>query len=224
MSVVGVDGCKDGWIAVVLRGVEISTFFLERIDVLGDVVADASVIAIDIPIGLLSEGLRKADVEGRKELGRRQSTLYVVPAREALEAATHEEATRISKARSGVGISRQSFSLKSKIFEVERWLDDAPCPVYEVHPELSFKQMTGSVVDSSKKTWAGMTIRRQALLREGIDLDTASKEVADRAAVDDMLDAGAAAWSAKRIHDGTARSIPQVPEPSPGGRAIAIWV
>jgi predicted RNase H-like nuclease len=224
VSVVGVDGCKDGWIAVVLRGFEISTFFLERIDVLGDTVADASVIAIDIPIGLLSEGLRKADVEGRKELGRRQSTLYVVPAREALEAATHEAATRISKARSGVGISRQSFSLKSKIFEVERWLDDAPCPVYEVHPELSFKQMTGSVVDSSKKTWAGMTIRRQALLREGIDLDTASRQVADRAAVDDMLDAGAAAWSAKRIHDGTARSIPQVPEPSPGGRAIAIWV
>lgn len=224
MSVVGVDGCKDGWIAVVLRGFEISTFFLERIDVLGDTVTDASVIAIDIPIGLLSEGLRKADVEGRKELGRRQSTLYVVPAREALEAATHEAATRISKARSGVGISRQSFSLKSKIFEVERWLDDAPCPVYEVHPELSFKEMTGSVVDSSKKTWAGMTIRRQALSREGIDLDTASRQVADRVAVDDMLDAGAAAWSAKRIYEGTARSIPRVPEPSPGGRAIAIWV
>ncbi|MGC1420077.1 MAG: DUF429 domain-containing protein [Acidimicrobiales bacterium] len=224
MSVVGVDGCKDGWIAVVLRDDEVSTFFLERIDMLGDVVTDVSVIAIDIPIGLLSQGLRKADVEGRKELGRRQSTLFMVPIREALEAATHEEATRISKARSGVGISRQSFSLKSKIFEVERWLDDALCPVYEVHPELSFKQMTDSVVDSSKKTWAGMMIRRHALLREGINLDTASREVADRAAVDDMLDAGAAAWSAKRIDEGTARSIPQAPEASSRGRAIAIWV
>jgi predicted RNase H-like nuclease len=224
VAVVGVDGCKDGWIAVVLRGEEVSAFFLERIDLIGDVVADAQVIAIDIPIGLLSHGLRRADVEGRKELGRRQSTLYVVPAREALEAPTHEEATRLSTLKSGVGISRQSFSLKSKIFEVERWLDDAPCPVYEVHPELSFKQMTGSVVNSSKKTWAGMTMRRHALLREGIDLDAVSRDVSERAAVDDMLDAGAAAWSAKRLREGTARSIPQEPELSPRGREIAIWV
>ncbi len=224
MAVVGVDGCKDGWIAVVNRGGEISANYLERIDELGDVVEDAEVIAIDIPIGLLAEGARRADMEGRRELARRQSTLYVVAVRAALEAPSHEEATRISKATSGFGISRQSFALKSKIFEVERWLCDAPCPVYEVHPELSFKEMVGSVVDSSKKSWAGMTVRRRALLREGIDLDRVVGEVGDRAASDDMLDAGAAAWSAGRILEGRARCIPSTPERSPSGREIAIWV
>jgi predicted RNase H-like nuclease len=114
--------------------------------------------------------------------------------------------------------------LKKKIFEVEKWLADAPCPVYEVHPELSFKQMTGAVVEPPKKTWAGMTARRAALLREGINLDHVGHDVGRRAGTDDVLDAGAAAWTARRILGGSARSIPATLELSLSGRRIAIWV
>jgi predicted RNase H-like nuclease len=224
VSLVGVDACQDGWIAVVLRAEVAQALFLKTIDQLSSAVPDAQVVAIDIPIGLLSSGRRIADVEGRSELGRRSSTLFVVPARPALEASTHEEATLLSLELSGFGISRQSYSLRSKIFEVDDWLANAPCPIYEVHPELSFKEMTGAVVQTSKKTWAGMSARRGALHQEGIYLDDVAGEVGGKAAVDDMLDAGAAAWTASRISEGSARAIPSEPQFSNSGRQIAIWV
>jgi predicted RNase H-like nuclease len=224
MLVAGVDACRNGWVAVVNRDGVFAANVITHIAELNEVVSDAQVIAIDIPIGLLSEGIRAVDLEGRDELDTRRSTLFVVPVRSALGALTHHEATSISSEKSGVGISLQSFSLKEKIFEVERWLPDAPCPVYEVHPELSFKEMDGTVVTPSKKTWAGMTVRRDKLLRRGIDLDGVSREVSALCATDDMLDAGAAVWSAERILAKRARSIPAQPQPSPEGRDIAIWI
>jgi predicted RNase H-like nuclease len=224
MAIVGVDACKDGWIAVALRDGVTRAFFLETISDLNGAIADAQVVGIDIPIGLLSKGRRLADLEGRVELGRRSSTMFVVPPRSALAASTHEEATRLAVELSGSGLSRQSYALRTKIFEVDEWLVDAPCPVYEVHPELSFKQMTGAVVESPKKTWTGMVARRKALAQEGISLDDVNDDVGKRAGVDDMLDAGAAAWTARRILEKQARSIPAVPESSPSGRQIAIWV
>jgi predicted RNase H-like nuclease len=224
MVVVGVDACKDGWVAVVLRSGAVQAFFLETIDELNAAVPDAHVVAIDIPLGLLASGGRVADAEGRKELGRRSSTLFVVPARSALEASTHEEATRLSVELSGFGISRQSYSLRTKIFEVDRWLGETTASVYEVHPELSFKEMTGAVVVASKKTWSGMTRRREALLGQGINLDDVDDDIGQRAAVDDMLHAGAAAWTARRINQGQARALPSEPQFSPSGRQIVIWV
>jgi predicted RNase H-like nuclease len=224
MLVAGVDACRNGWVAVVNRDGVFAAYVISHIAELNEVVPGAQVVAIDIPIGLLSEGIRTADLMGRDELDTRRSTLFVVPVRSALEAMTHHEATSISSEKSGVGISLQSFSLKEKIFEVERWLPDAPCPVYEVHPELSFKEMDGTVVTPSKKTWAGMTVRRDKLFREQIFLDGVSLEVGARCATDDMLDAGAAVWSARRILMKGARSIPAQPQRSPEGRDIAIWI
>jgi predicted RNase H-like nuclease len=51
--VVGVDACKTGWIAVVLRdGTAPHAHFLPVIDSLESVAPDADAVAIDIPIGL----------------------------------------------------------------------------------------------------------------------------------------------------------------------------
>jgi predicted RNase H-like nuclease len=61
------------------------------------------------------------------------------------------------------------------------------------------------------------------LCEVGIDLDGASGNAGSVAAVDDMLDAGVAAWTAKRLFDGVARSIPEPPEFDGNGRAVAIW-
>jgi predicted RNase H-like nuclease len=40
---------------------------------------------------------------------------------------------------------------------------------------------------------------------------------------DDVVDAAAVAWTARRIATGAARTLPEVPEPGDGGRAVAIW-
>src|SRR5487761_2412865 len=224
MAIVGVDACKSGWIAVVLRGASASAIHLRNIDNLGAVIPDVEVVAIDIPIGLPTAGRRLADIEAKTVLGKRASTLFVVPVRAALEAPTHSEATRLSQELSGFGISQQSYALAPKILEVEHWLPSAPCPVWEVHPELSFAELQGSVMTSSKKSWAGMLKRRDALLRVGIGLDHVMGDASERAATDDMLDAAVAAWSAQRIFEGHARSIPAIAPVDSSGRKIAIWV
>jgi predicted RNase H-like nuclease len=123
----------------------------------------------------------------------------------------------------GHGISQQSFALQAKILEVERWLSKAPCPVWEVHPEVSFRFLMGALATASKKSWTGMIERRSALLAVGIDLDRVTGNGAIMAATDDMLDAAVAAWSAMRLLDGTAHSLPDPPEFDAAGRPIAIW-
>ena len=40
---------------------------------------------------------------------------------------------------------------------------------------------------------------------------------------DDILDAAAAAWTARRIVSGEASSMPSPPEPNDAGLPIAIW-
>jgi predicted RNase H-like nuclease len=224
MAIVGVDACKSGWIAVVLRGESVSATHLKRIDGLEAAIPDAEVIAIDIPIGLPTAGRRLADIDAKKTLGKRGSTLFVVPVRAALEAPTHSEATRLSRELSGFGISQQSYALAPKILEVEGWLLSAPCSVWEVHPELSFAELNGSVMTSSKKSWAGMMQRRELLIRAVIDLDHVTGDASERAATDDMLDAAVAAWSGKRMLEGHARSIPTVAPVDSIGRMVAIWV
>jgi len=203
---VGVDGCRAGWIAVALRPGGAEVHFLPTIDRLAEAVPDAEVIGIDIPLTIPAAGVRAAELAARTALGPRRSSIFVTPPRAALAASTHAEATRLSKSLCGIGCSQQAWRLAPKIFEVEQWQSHAP--MYEVHPELSFATMLGAPARANKKTWAGMVERRDALRAAGIDLDRAAAEPATRAAVDDMLDAGAAAWTAARLLDGSAIPFP----------------
>jgi predicted RNase H-like nuclease len=45
-----------------------------------------------------------------------------------------------------------------------------------------------------------------------------------KADVDDMLDAGAAAWTARRVARGEARTLPDPPETFSDGLSCAIWI
>lgn len=225
MAAVGVDACKTGWIAVVLRaGAAPEAHHLPTIDAVGAAVPDAEAIAIDIPIGLPDADRRRADVEAKAKLGPRRSSVFFTPVRAALEAPNHAVATARSRELTGHGISQQSYALREKILEVERWLPSAPCGVWEVHPELSFTMLMGHPPHASKKTWAGMVQRRAALASAGIDVDGVGGAATRQAATDDMLDAAIVAWSASRLLDGTACSVPDPPDIDPAtGRAVAIW-
>ena len=220
----GVDACKTGWIAVVLGDrMDPDAHHLPTIDALRPLATAADAIAIDIPIGLSTGGPREADVLARGLLGARRNSLFLTPVREAIEAETHALATEAAIARTGTGISRQAYALARKILEVEHWLSSAPCPVYEVHPEVSFAVLLGAPARASKKTWAGMIERRHALQAAGISLEHTDSVAAVRASVDDMLDAAVAAWSAARIARGAARSFPDPPQLDASGKQVAIW-
>ncbi len=221
---VGVDACKTGWIAVAVddAGV-VAAHYLPTITSLTERAPDASVVGIDIPIGLPESGRREADLVARSRLGVRRNSVFFTPPRMAVEAATHAEATAASVRLTGFGVSQQSFALAPKLLEVDRWVEQAPFPVYEVHPEISFAVLLGAPASAPKKSWAGMTERRRALEGAGLTLDQVHGDAARRAAVDDMLDAAAAAWTARRIARGQAVMIPDPAPAGPGGRPIAIW-
>jgi predicted RNase H-like nuclease len=224
MRVIGIDGCRKGWIGIVASGGGVEALFSPRV---ADLVAGAGkveAIAIDIPIGLPDRGVRQADRAARERLGRLASSVFLTPVRAALAAEPYHEATAVAVRLTGSGISQQAYRLREKIFEVEEWLPSSPAPVWEVHPEISFAVANGAPLACSKHTWAGGEERRHILARQGLVLDGPLLPAGRHAGPDDVLDAAIAAWSARRLAAGTGQSLPARPEErTPGGRLMAIW-
>lgn len=180
----------------------------------------AEVIAIDIPIGLPpTDGSRRADKAAKEFLGPRQFCVFDVPSRSVLKAPNFDAAKRVAHGRKP---SIYAFALRKKILDVN------DCPtldqrVREVHPEVSFTAMNGRLPLSSKNSWNGLWERRSLLIREGIEIPVPLPGLAGTDPhVDDVLDAGVAAWTALRITAGNAASLPDPPEQLEG-RAVAIW-
>ena len=219
---VGIDGCRGGWIAVLWRAESVAVHFWPTIDHLREV-PDATVVAIDIPIGLSEKGVRRCDTLARRELPGRASTIFNAPARACLTSTQdYARANEISKARANKGLSRQSFGLLKKIREVDDYWRSSSVPLYEVHPELSFARLNAGVPLASKKTSQGATRRRELLADVGILFEERDSLPLRIASADDVLDAGACAWSARRISEGVARCLPETPEFDATGREMSI--
>jgi predicted RNase H-like nuclease len=223
MTYVGIDACKRGWTVVELAGDDVNIHYLHHLSELQIKVPGAEFVGIDMPIGIPEQGRRSADVAAKQLLGKRRNSVFYVPVRTVLEASTHYEATRVARQLMGQGVSQQSYSLGPKIFEVERWLPSAPCPVREVHPELSFWRLDTDGITASKKTWTGAMQRARALKKVGIDLDRAVGDGGEFGTVDDVLDAAAAAWSARRIFYGLGQCVPDPVDQLPSTTQSAIW-
>jgi predicted RNase H-like nuclease len=204
MRAVGVDGCLAGWLAFVLENGRSSAAgtFSSLADVVEEF-AGAEAIGVDIPIGLPEAGPRRADLEARRLIGTRRSSVFPAPPRSALSWTRRERG------------SLQSWSLLPRIREANE-IDDPK--VFEVHPEVSFRAMTDAGLPPKRKR-EGFELRRALLAGAGIGLPSSKPRGADW---HDVLDGAAAAWSARRKADGTARSVPDPPEQL-DGRAVAIW-
>ena len=217
----GIDAWKGGWVAVVLdtdgfdRAVVASGF-----ELLVAELDDASVIAVDIPIGLPDNQPRAADAAARAFVGPRRSSVFTTPPRAVLQAPDYQAGRILARREFARGISAQSYALAPKILEVEGIAlgDDR---IVEVHPEVSFRAIALGPLDHSKKTWNGQIARRLLLESEGIRIPL---DLAEVGAVppDDVLDAAAAAWSGRRKANGLAKSLPDPPEVL-SGTAAAIW-
>ncbi len=224
--VLGVDACKGGWVGVRLSdGSPPEALVESTIGRLVEVAGPVAVLAIDIPIGLSESGWREADGAVRKLLGQRRSSVFATPVRQALEALDFGAAGEANAAKTEKKISKQAFALAPKILQVDAWLrEDRSRRAYEVHPEVSFAHMgEGGPLPFSKKTWAGFYNRLTLLEDEGIHLGRQTLDVGSRVGVDDMLDAAAAAWTARRIRDRQARCYPEEPEPVTEDMTAAIW-
>ena len=93
----------------------------------------------------------------------------------------------------------------------------------EVHPAVCFAELAGRPLPYGKSTWAGVERRRRLLDGVGLTLAPDLGVAGQCAGVDDVLDAAVAAWTAGRVRDGIARSLPDPPEVFSDGLAAAIW-
>ena len=221
--VIGVDGCKGGWVFVRLENGAFAAAAIYASFAVGvRASVDATMIGVDIPIGYPAPPAleRAADGEARDMV--RPLTASVFPALHPNVLAEPDKAAAndISLELTGHRVNPLSFALRNKIIEVR----DAAAQderVYEVHPEVSFRELAGHPL-ASKKQWNGH-VERRALL------EAAGKEIpgdlgrAGTAAADDILDAAVAAWSANRIDAEAASPLPNPPEPDANGRPVAIW-
>lgn len=221
-SVVGVDAYRGGWVTVSLRGRSVQHCGVySRFEALLDDHAEVDVVSVDIPVGLPLSGAREADVLARGFIGPRRSSVFPTPPRSVLEAATYQDALAIARDLGVAGISKQSFGLAPKIFEVDE-IASRDNRIVEVHPEVSFREMAGQPLKYSKKSWNGASLRRLLLAQHDIVLPDNLGE-AGEAPIDDVLDAAAAAWTGDRLARDKAVSLPSPPERLEDGRKAAIW-
>ena len=219
--VAGADGWKSGWVAVVLsEGNPVVSSFPDFASLAAGL-PEAGIIVADIPIGLPEGPARQADVEARKLLGPRASSVFSTPPRAALDHETYG-AARAACRELGIGLSAQAFALRSKILEVEA-LARSDRRVFEGHPEVSFCALAGGrPMHYPKKSWNGQMERRHLLEKAGIVLPDQLPGLAGQIPVDDVLDAAAMAWTARQMAEGNGVPFPDPPERI-GDRDVAIW-
>lgn len=216
-AVLGVDGCKRGWVGVRWERtteVFVATTIAELVAAAGAVDA----MAIDIPIDLPTDAPREPERLARRRLPGRASTVFNAPAAAVLDAADYPAGNAANRAALGLGLSKQAWSLVPKIRDVHDWLATGPAiTVVEAHPEVCFAAMNGGVLVEGKTTAAGEERRRSLLATHGLVVEA---ERRTGVAVDDILDAAATAWTARRVADGIAERLP----PEPRDRlSPAIW-
>ena len=232
----GVDACRGGWVLAVIEASRaivslrvVSTFAEVAVEVTG-----LRLTLVDIPMGLPSAErprMRLCDTLARELLGPRASSVFSVPAREAVWAGSYDEACRLNQRILGRALSMQSWNICPKIREADAVLRLAPglqASVRETHPELCFRLLNKSrPLENPKKSAPGRSIRRELLRGWSGNLDAALREArcaypVRQAGLDDLLDAAAAAVVASLTTAGRAATVPLAPERDACGLAMEI--
>ena len=171
----------------------------------------------------------------RPLLGQRQSSVFAIPSRRAVEAIDYAQACTIAAATSDPPrkVSRQGFAIFPKIREIDALLlarPDLIPRVCEVHPELAFWALNGGqALGQPKKVKGtpygpGMALRRELLRRSGLLPEALIEASPPRgAAADDLLDALAGLTVALDLARGGGQSFPDPPGRDAYGLPIAIW-
>jgi predicted RNase H-like nuclease len=218
-AVIGVDGCRGGWIAVRWAQGLSHHFCRSFAEVLA---MEALIIAVDMPIGFPPGSGRAAEREVRSRLGARQSSVFSVPSRAAVMCMDYRAACSANLASSDPPkkVSKQIFHIFPKMREVDALMTPAlQDRVFEVHPELAFWAMNGGApLPLPKKVRGrahepGLALRKTLLSNRGFPMDMlppSSYRAVDVGA-DDLLDACACAWSARRIALGQSLRLPENP-------------
>lgn len=231
---VGVDGCRSGWIAVGYEeNGECGVRLFGEIRALCEWAGETATVLIDIPIGLWESGPdgRACDVRARRLLGApRSSSVFTPPCRAALKARSWTEAAQINERWTGKRLSRQAWGIARKIREVDAYLrEDTGRQEHlrEAHPELFFWALNEKrAMRHSKKGGAGRQERLAVLAPHwpeapGVFDREYEKLRRNGAAPDDLIDAMAfvAGW---RGSGGRFETVPDNPACDSAGLRMEI--
>lgn len=218
MRLIGVDGCRAGWVAAgsdeTLAWVTFA--IVERLEtLLDDAERDGAIVAIDMPIGLPEDEPRLCEQAARRRLGfPRNTSVFSTPCRSVLGSESYADVCARNRTVRGVGVSRQLYGILPKIREADAVVTPSrQAWVREAHPEVIFAELAGGArgLSFAKRTAAGEAERLAILRRYLPCFDPAAERGRlglSKVARDDLLDAAACLVTASRVHRGDAMVLP----------------
>ncbi len=227
--IAGIDGCHGGWLCIEEIDATVTGRVFKTFNELLDGLTTAAIIAIDVPIGLSESGQRQCDKAARDLLGRpRASSVFSAPIRSVISIKDYHTACETHRKIDGRALSKQSFAILPKIDEVDAVLSAKPSlqqRVREVHPEVCFAIWNNYKPMLYKKSKPDGRAERECLI-DGEWPACRSKILAEMSGADfkrdDLNDAFAALWTARRVLSGSARVLgPQTEDRN--GLRMEMW-
>ncbi len=221
MKYFGIDGCRKGWFYIGIDENDQYEFdIITSFQKIQQITISASLILVDIPIGLREEDTRErlCDLEARKVLGNRRSSVFPPPSRLALASDDYIQASRINFHLTGRRLSKQSFAISSKIKEVDDFILSTKMQgkFREMHPEVCFWALNNyHPMQFNKKKNDGYDERNRLLNKyfsntDKLVEDSRSRFLKKDLADDDILDALIGAVSARFYSN--LLTLPDLPE------------
>ena len=203
-------GAEAGVVVLARRSTVVSTACARTFAEILAIAREATVLAVDIPIGLPAAGRRAADLEARAAVGPRRNSVFLTPPRAALEAPDIAAARGIHPS-----LTSQAWALRTKIFEVEALLDER---IFEVHPEVSFAALAGRHLAYPKRSWNGQMERRRLLANAGLafPMSFRAQSVSSRSTTFWTPESRRGAPAHRGRHPLQPPGEPSDPEPAPG--------
>ena len=232
---VGVDWAKGGWFSIAYDANGNWETHHGSFAEIVERYRKAVLILVDSPIGLPDEfGWRLCDGEARMHLGQRKKSVFPVPSRGIVKLAQQARPSgytafmrvlaEVNRSRSGAEIPKPTWNIAPMIAEVDDVLSalepDMRGRVREVHPELCFWALNDQrPMEYWKKNDQGLGRRERinVLEHDGVEprtreiLAAVQKEYGTKAAPDDILDALAAAVTARLGYPDQLATLPDDP-------------
>lgn len=215
---IGVDGCKGGWIAAVIKYGQLVINKFNHINEIINEYPDFDEFFVDMVIGLPSNKDHvRPDTFARRIIKERGSTIFPAPCRQAVYADTVGEAYEENERILGKKFTPLTVGIIPKMREMDTFLQkntDFKNVIKESHPEVCFSRLNGRTMLSKKSEIDGV-IERINLLTEYIP-DISSSKISALAKrmkcnMDDILDAICLAVTANIATQGYVESIPENP-------------
>ena len=215
---IGVDGCKGGWIAAILKQ---GKLVIEKYSSIKEIIEDYSdfdEFLIDMVIGFPSkkEHLRP-DTYARKIINERTSTIFPAPCRQAVYAKTVSEAYDQNERVLGKKFTPLTVGIIPKMRELDSYFQvntEYKNVIKESHPEVCFARLNGRTVLSKKSELDGMEERINILSNYIPDLKLNKIAVLAKSlkcSIDDIIDAICLAVTANIVNQGDFEIIPEDP-------------